>query len=1514
MDNRYKVIIANRNIYKEIELSPNMTQLKVGTSAECDVRMRKDAFFEPIELLFTKNRGQWSVVCSDNIYFSEGDVRKLISKALNHGDELTAKYQNAGGDIFNLSFMLDFDYIEKAYDVFVDIAAIQKLTIGGADNCNIIVKSPFVGSDSFTIEHSGDRFVLKHEKTQYGVYLNAKKIEKDTALQENDFISLADFSFCLRKGKLYTTLSDRISFQSLNAVEVHNSKSEHEYPRFNRNTRIKSILPDEKIIVLDPPAVPQKPSGSIIMKLLPALAMLAITVVFRGLMNSSGSSYVWISVFTMSVGIITSVVSIIGERKKYKKDTANRIVQYDNYMAKKEEQIQKCRSEELDLLNEKFCSLEDEITMVDDFSADLFNRSPEDDDFLEIRLGTGRNRAVREIDYKKQEKLECTDELANKPGEIAEKYKYIDNAPVTVSLREKNAIGVVGERCYLYDMLKNITFDLAIRQYYTDVSLFYIFEESHGEQFGWLRFLPHLQNTQLGGRNIVCDTDSRNSLFEYLYKELSRREAEAATPHSQIVVFVYDDFGLKRHPISRFVERSASLGVNFIFFEEYNDFLPNSCAEVIKLYDHESGEVVSAQDYTKRKKFIYTTLSDKTASKIVSKLAPVYCDEVSLEGSLTKNITLYELLNIMSADDIDLAENWAKSTVYKSMAAPLGVKSKNEIVYLDLNEKHHGPHGLVAGTTGSGKSEILQSYILSMATLFHPYEVGFVIIDFKGGGMVNQFKNLPHLIGAITNIDGREINRSLLSIKAELRKRQELLAEYGVNHIDAYIKLYKKGETKIPLPHLILIVDEFAELKMDQPEFMKELISAARIGRSLGVHLILATQKPSGVVDAQIWSNSKFKLCLKVQNKEDSNEVLKTPLAAEIKEPGRAYLQVGNNEIFDLFQSAYSGASSSADDTKSQKTFTLYQLNLSGKHTPIYTKKVEKSNDDKETQLTAIVNYVAAYCSKEGIEHLPGICLPPLTDVITYTKATDTHDAIHTILPIGVYDDPDNQYQGEVTIDLLDGNTVIIGASQYGKTNILQTMIRGISTCYTPQDVNIYILDFGSMALRAFDSLNHIGGVVVASEDEKLKNFVRMIRVEMKKRKEVFSKIGITSFSSYKEAGHTDIPHIVIMIDNFIALKELYPEYEDDILNVCREGIAVGISVVMTSIQTNGISYKYMSNFSNRICLYCNQSDEYGNLFDKCRMEPKNIPGRGLVAINRVVYEYQTYLAFEGAKEIERVERIKTYIQSINAKCAGTAARKIPEVPHTLDAAYVRSTIEDAGLSDMQVPIGIDYDTVEYVTIDLSKALTIGVTGREGYGKTNFTKLLISHLQSKIFDSESKVYIIDDYEKQLEPLASFGVVERYSIDISDFENVLTEVEEELQTRLKRVRAEGVEVLSEMPLIFIVVQNNDIYTPDGIGKAAVESYKRILKTYRNMKVCFLFSNIANVGIAYGATEMLKLVKEYSYLFVMDDLANLKLLDINAATLRQYKKLIELGDAYMITEKGVSKQKIIHVKEE
>ena len=302
-----------------------------------------------------------------------------------------------------------------------------------------------------------------------------------------------------------------------------------------------------------------------------------------------------------------------------------------------------------------------------------------------------------------------------------------------------------------------------------------------------------------------------------------------------------------------------------MFFGQTRADIPVGCDYVVQLSGGYRGVLINAAEKSKTVPFVSSQISDTLAVRIVRTLAPVCTDEVSLEGELIKNISMFKMLNILSVEDLDLKARWSASKVTKSMAAPVGV-SKTGIVMLDLHDKAHGPHGLVAGTTGSGKSEILQTYILSMATLYHPYEAAFVIIDFKGGGMVNQFAQLPHLLGAITNIDGNAINRSLKSIKAELQKRQKYFAQADVNHIDKYIRKYKAGEVSEPLPHLIIIVDEFAELKAEQPEFMKELISAARIGRSLGVHLILATQKPAGQVNEQIWSNSRFKLCLKYRS------------------------------------------------------------------------------------------------------------------------------------------------------------------------------------------------------------------------------------------------------------------------------------------------------------------------------------------------------------------------------------------------------------------------------------------------------------------------------------------------------------------------------------------------------------------------------------------------------------------------------------------------------------------------
>ena len=221
--------------------------------------------------------------------------------------------------------------------------------------------------------------------------------------------------------------------------------------------------------------------------------------------------------------------------------------------------------------------------------------------------------------------------------------------------------------------------------------------------------------------------------------------------------------------------------------------------------------------------------------------------------------------------------------------------------------------------TGSGKSEFIITYILSMCLNFSPEEVSFVLIDYKGGGLTGAFENkltgirLPHLAGTITNLDTAEIKRSLSSIQSELKRRQELFNDVKLKlnestlDIYKYQQLYRSGLIKEPISHLFIISDEFAELKSQQSEFMQELISTARIGRSLGVHLILATQKPSGIVDDQIWSNSKFKVCLKVQERADSMDVIKRPDAVTLQKAGRFYLQVGYNDYFAIGQAAYAG-------------------------------------------------------------------------------------------------------------------------------------------------------------------------------------------------------------------------------------------------------------------------------------------------------------------------------------------------------------------------------------------------------------------------------------------------------------------------------------------------------------------------------------------------------------------------------------------------------------------------------
>lgn len=1447
MEQRYKLTVFSKNIYREIELLPDTERLKVGTTLSCDVRLRKDLFFDEFEIALVRNNESWAIQTTENIYLDFGGNRKIWTKPLEHGEQFCVRYSSSDAELFSGRFFVDFDYENKQYNRMIDVSQVHSLVIGTEQSANIQLQGEYVYDDHVDFKREGNRLFLCNIRSQYGVFLNGRRIETDTELKDYDFFSIANFSFYYKEGKLYTDKNSSIAFHGLQFRDLSDSGNALEYPLFHRNTRIRVKLNEEEISLLAPKEKPQKPKSNLILKLLPALSMIALTVVLRGIMGSTNLSFVLFSVCSMSVGAIVSVITIINEKKEYREEIEKRDKGYRSYIDTKRHEISKARAEELSVLNQIYVPYEKTSSDVIQFSGDLFDRIPEDEDFLDVRIGIGNMDAIRKIEYKKQETYESDDdELVDLPVKLSEDLKQVQNAPVILHLKEANVAGIVGNHDTLYEMMKIIFFDLCVRQYYHDVKVFLFAPSDEVRKYQWAKWFRHLDNNEIGCRNIICDEDSKNAILEYLYAELNRRENsrdKSYSPH--FVVFVMNDYGINQHPVSKYIEKSSESGCTFLFFEEKKEYIPVGCSQLILLNEGNKGKLLLTEDKTSITDFVYQPIPERDIMTMSHRLAPVYCEEVSLEGALTKNITLYQLLGIFSEEDLDLKTRWACSDVTKSMAAPLGVRSGNEIVYLDIHdgEKAHGPHGLVAGTTGSGKSELLMTYILSMATIYSPYEVAFLIIDFKGGGMGNQFKDLPHTLGVITDIDGKEINRSLISIKAELDRRKRLFAEIDVDHIDKYIRAYKKGKTKTPLPHLIIIVDEFAELKAQYGDFMAELNSAARVGRSLGVHLILATQKPQGQVDPQIDSNSKFRLCLKVQTPEDSREVIKTPLASEIKESGRAYLMVGNNEIFELFQSAYSGAPSGIDAVSNQKEFQISSVDFSGKRKVIYQKKHQKPADGEEilSQKEAVTEWIIQYCEKNKIEKLPDICKPPLPAVMRYVRS-EKKSSIAVLANLGLYDNPAQQKQENYLVDMSAGHMLIIGALQTGKTNVLQLLIRDLAEKYTPDEVNFYIIDYSSMILTNFQNLPHTGGVVCPNEDEKLNNLFKLLTTEISSRKQKLKSVGVSSYAAYKETGKTDLPLILLLIDNFTSLKELNLNDNPVLLSILREGLSVGISVIVANGSTKGMEHRYLSSFACRVGLHHNNSDEYGTLFGAYKMAVEPIPGRCIVTVDKTNLDCQLYQSFEGEKEFQRVEKIKEFVEEIKSKYPDKKAALIPEIPEFLMEKEVRIQYSSY-FSPYHMILGFDYDTLMPKEINLS-GLNLIISGTPESGKGNFIRYMISCMEANIDAAPVQVAVFDKatVKKYAETAQKYSCVTNYELSSERMGSICKEWKTELEARKKLVLENhgDMSVLDEKPLLMMICEDS--------SKDMLASFDESLLDYIAYKFAFVASNVVNDDIS------------------------------------------------------------------
>ena len=1495
---QYKAEVYFNGYYKEIELRNGTdSAVSIGTSKGSNVRLDRDRFFCDVDLtIYSTEGGIWKISCGNDIYLSKNDSVRHHILSLVHGKECSVHYEDGGACICRILFLREFASEGEHLFKYIDLSKLSEIHLGASNDCQILIDDKNLGNGEIMMHRTGNHWQLL-DKGSCEIY-------------DYDFFSITGHDFHIKGKRLYVSSAPEVSVRFEKVYEQRESMSSMEYPHLNRSTRMYYKLPNEKLKIQNPPGKQEPPDQNIVVMLMPMVVMALVIILLRGVMGGGGY-FIIFSVVSMSVGGITSVYNYRHQKKKAKLQEEKRIATYHDYIAGKEKSIRELRKKETEFLEENTPDIKKTMDSVWDFDGRLYERRPEHEDFLSVRIGTGTIESACPVEYTPQEYRAAEDPLIDLPEQVEKKYHYIDNVPILLPLDSTPTVGIVGDKSFCYETIKLMTMDLCVHHSYQELELGYIFAEEEKEKYEWLRWLRHVSNPLTGVRNIAYDNGSYRNLVEFLYKEIAERAAsqknkeEKQIPH--YVIFVMEPFELLNHPISRFFSDEQCYGFTFIFCSEYREQLP-FCRKLVtfnNVNNLQVGFISDAFDSGKAQSYQPATVENQAAMRAAKKLASVNIDEISLDKQLTKSITLYKLLNIYTAEDLNLESRWSAAEVYKSLAAPLGINARNEVISLDICEKAHGPHGLVAGTTGSGKSETLQSYILSMATLYHPYEVGFVLIDFKGGGMANQFKSLPHLLGSITDIDGREIQRSLLSIRAELDRRKELFAEADVSNIDDYIRKFRRGEVSVALPHLVLIVDEFAELKADQPEFMKELVSAARIGRSLGVHLILATQKPAGVVDAQIWSNSRFKLCLKVQSPEDSNEMLKTPLAAEIKEPGRAYLQIGNNEYFELFQSAYSGGPAEQEMKADSRNYELYSVSLSGVKKLVFKKKGEKKDENAPTELQALVEYIAEYFKKSGQKPLNGICLPALKEVYNLPDYFDyERKTTGYFVQLGIYDAPEKQQQPVFGVNLSSQNILIIGSQQYGKSNILQSIIKQLSSKYMPEQVCFYIMDFATLTLSSMANLPHVGGIVHPGEDEGVKNLFKLIRDEIVRRKKRLETTGFSSFAAYLDAGYTDLSQIVLVVDNFTALKELYLMEDSEFLGFCRDGVSLGICCIMTNAQMSGISYKYLSNFAVRIGLFCNESSEYMTMFGNSKIRPRQAAGRFITEIDRTIYEGQAYLAFEGKRERDRVEAINQFVDAQRTRCAGRRARSIPSIPELLTQNFMREQHPEI-FRPYNAVVGLDYANVSAVGIDLSSGGALGIVGKEKSGRGNWVRSVISDLQTNLELAPVKLYVVDDIARKYSTFEKLPFTEAYSILPEKFGEYVHECFKTLSERYEKMMEGDFDSMVNSELLVILVQSREAAAMLTTDIVLLGEYKDIVGKYKNLKATVIFANIENNRINYESPEPYRMLADHPNFLIFDDLINVKLFDPPYDALKIYKKALLPGEVYYLHENSCSK---------
>ena len=980
----------------------------------------------------------------------------------------------------------------------------------------------------------------------------------------------------------------------------------------------------------------------------------------------------------------------------------------------------------------------------------------------------------------------------------------VSPVPITVDLAA-GPVGIAGDSQAVRAVARSMLASLATLRSPRDLSIVVLCDEADEREWGWTSWLPHVTPAS-GPAALIGNTDDtrRDRLRELAaLVDHRRRAGQGAAVSEHVVVLVDGAREMRRLPgMIDVLADGAAAGVQVIALDSDRSRLPEECRSLVLVDDADVSLARFESDDAFLPRVLIDGLSLDDANDIARSLCSIeHVSGAGDEGALPTSVRYIDITGIDLDGAAELLQRWNHAP--RRSFITVGATAESEFA-IDLAAD--GPHALVAGTTGSGKSEFLQTLVVSLALANRPDALNFVLVDYKGGSAFADCERLPHTVGMVTNLDARETERALASLDAELKRRERVLGELGAKDLDAAWERDPQAASRNGLARLVMVIDEFAELKAELPEFINGIVRIARVGRSLGVHLVLATQRPSGVVTPEMQSNINLRVALRVTDRADSTDILGSPDAALIPPslPGRGYVRSATGGHPAAFQTARvaglrRGAQRTARSSLPVAELGWDRIGAAPQFPPQQESQAAVDHDD--TDLRALVGLAIEAARLGGIERNPSPWLQPLPPVLPLDRFLADHIEQGEIV-LGLQDLPEQQTQRPLVWNpATDGHLLFIGGARSGRTSALRTILAQAVMRYSPSDLHIYVADYGNGALLPLAGSPHCGAVISQSDHERLPRLVHRLLEDLERRQAALSSAGVGSIGEQRAQAAPEhaLAYALVVIDGWERLVATFGAdqlvtFREQIMRVLREGPAAGIRLVMTADRTF-TGDKIASAIDTVHLLPMRDPNDYRAAGIMIRELPANlVPGRMLSGpegreTQLAMLSRDTGGEAQTAMLRQYIDASRDYAEQFPQLAQLPTAFRVDPLPAYMGLQQAFSLPVYAGLPANGLVYGVGGDELSRLTVSWEGITGFVVAGARGSGRSTVLASLLHQLHA----ADRPTLVVAPRSSVLTELAEaegIRVLDDASLEASAFTELVDEIERSWQARHAAQAAEG----------------------------------------------------------------------------------------------------------------------------